>query len=89
MNCLLVVQVFVRIAIGSVFSATQHPAASARAASRQFPHPRRPHARPLRRAPQTGDTIVFSGWRFEITAMDERRVQTARMTREPTPEDHS
>jgi CBS domain containing-hemolysin-like protein len=34
-------------------------------------------------------TIVFGGWRFEITAMDERRVQTARMAREPTPEDHS
>jgi putative hemolysin len=37
----------------------------------------------LRRVPRTGDRIVFAGWRFEVTEMDGRRVDTVRVTREP------
>lgn len=40
----------------------------------------------LRRVPQTGDKIVFAGWRFEILAMDGRRVEKVRATKEPTVE---
>jgi putative hemolysin len=41
----------------------------------------------LRRVPDAGDTIVFAGWRFEVTSMDGRRVETVRVTREPVPEE--
>jgi putative hemolysin len=41
----------------------------------------------LRRVPDAGDTIVFAGWRFEVTSMDGRRVETVRVTREAVPED--
>ncbi|MBV9655918.1 MAG: HlyC/CorC family transporter [Acetobacteraceae bacterium] len=37
----------------------------------------------LRRVPQAGDRIIFAGWRFEILAMDGRRVDKVRATREP------
>lgn len=37
----------------------------------------------LRRVPQVGDRIVFGGWRFEVTAMDGRRVERVRVSREP------
>lgn len=37
----------------------------------------------LRRVPRVGDTIVFAGWRFEVTATEGRRVQTVRVRREP------
>lgn len=40
----------------------------------------------LRRVPRTGDTIVFAGWRFEVTAMDGRRVAEVRASREPAVE---
>jgi len=36
----------------------------------------------LRRVPQTGDRIVFAGWLFEVTAMDGRRVERVRASRE-------
>jgi putative hemolysin len=36
----------------------------------------------LRRVPQIGDAIVFSGWRFEVLAMDGRRVDKLRAERE-------
>jgi putative hemolysin len=36
----------------------------------------------LRRVPKAGDRIVFGGWRFEVTAMDGRRVETVRVVRE-------
>jgi putative hemolysin len=36
----------------------------------------------LRRVPRTGDRIVFGGWRFEVEAMDGRRVARARAVRE-------
>jgi len=38
----------------------------------------------LRRVPRTGDRIVFAGWRFEVLAMDERRVEKVLATPEPT-----
>jgi putative hemolysin len=41
----------------------------------------------LRRVPQVGDMIVFGGWRFAVTAMDERRVRTVRLTREAASEE--
>jgi len=37
----------------------------------------------LRRVPQVGDRIVFGGWRFEVMAMDGRRVARVRVSREP------
>jgi putative hemolysin len=37
----------------------------------------------LRRVPREGDRIVFGGWRFEVLAMDERRVDRVRVSREP------
>ena len=36
----------------------------------------------LRRVPKVGDRIVFGGWRFEVMAMDGRRVARVRLTRE-------
>jgi putative hemolysin len=36
----------------------------------------------LRRVPQDGDRIVFGGWRFEVLAMDGRRVDKVRANRE-------
>jgi magnesium and cobalt exporter, CNNM family len=36
----------------------------------------------LRRVPRQGDRIVFGGWRFEVLAMDGRRVETVRASRE-------
>jgi putative hemolysin len=40
----------------------------------------------LRRVPRTGDRIVFAGWRFEVLAMDGRRVDKVRASREVTAE---
>ena len=40
----------------------------------------------LRRLPQTGDRIVFGGWRFEVTEMDGRRVARVTAQREPAAE---
>ncbi|MBO0709762.1 MAG: HlyC/CorC family transporter [Acetobacteraceae bacterium] len=40
----------------------------------------------LRRVPRTGDRIVFAGWRFEVLAMDGRRVDQVRISREPAAE---
>ena len=37
----------------------------------------------FRRVPQAGDRIVFAGWRFEILAMDGRRVDKVRASKEP------
>jgi putative hemolysin len=37
----------------------------------------------LRRVPEVGDRIVFGGWRFEVMAMDGRRVARVRVSREP------
>ena len=37
----------------------------------------------LRRLPRTGDRIVFGGWRFEVVAMEGRRV--SRVSAEPEP----
>jgi putative hemolysin len=39
----------------------------------------------LRRIPQLGDRIVFSGWRFEVLEMDGRRVHKVQASREPPP----
>ncbi len=36
----------------------------------------------LRRVPQTGDRIAFGGWRFEVLAMDGRRVDRLSVERE-------
>ncbi len=36
----------------------------------------------LRRVPRLGDRIVFGGWLFEVTAMDGRRVERVRASRE-------
>ena len=36
----------------------------------------------LRRVPRTGDRIVFAGWRFEVLAMDGRRVDKVQASRE-------
>ena len=41
------------------------------------------HMRMLRRLPRTGDRIVFGGWRFEVVAMEGRRV--SRVSAEPEP----
>jgi putative hemolysin len=40
----------------------------------------------LRRVPRAGDRIVFDGWRFEVTAMEGRRVDKVHASREPVPE---
>ena len=40
----------------------------------------------LRRVPRTGDRIVFGGWRFEVIAMDGRRVDKVLAGREPAAE---
>jgi putative hemolysin len=37
----------------------------------------------LRRVPSVGDRIVFGGWRFEVTAMDGRRVERVKAMPEP------
>ena len=37
----------------------------------------------LRRVPRLGDRIVFAGWLFEVIAMDGRRVERVRASREP------
>lgn len=37
----------------------------------------------LRRVPRTGDRIVFGGWRFEVAAMEGRRVARVLAHREP------
>ncbi|HUY02712.1 MAG TPA: hemolysin family protein [Rhodocyclaceae bacterium] len=39
----------------------------------------------LRRVPREGDRIVFGGWRFEVLAMDGRRVEKIRASRETAP----
>ncbi|MDE2335464.1 MAG: HlyC/CorC family transporter [Rhodospirillales bacterium] len=36
----------------------------------------------LRRVPRVGDRIVFGGWQFEVVAMDGRRVERVRASRE-------
>ena len=36
----------------------------------------------LRRVPRMGDRIAFAGWMFEVTAMDGRRVERVRASRE-------
>ncbi|HEY6434230.1 MAG TPA: hemolysin family protein [Acetobacteraceae bacterium] len=38
----------------------------------------------LGRVPREGDRIVFGGWRFEVVAMDGRRVEKVQVAREPT-----
>jgi putative hemolysin len=40
----------------------------------------------LKRVPKVGDRIVFAGWRFEVLAMDGRRVEKVRAGREPAAE---
>ncbi len=40
----------------------------------------------LQRVPTEGDRIVFGGWRFEVLAMDGRRVARVSAQREPTAE---
>jgi putative hemolysin len=40
----------------------------------------------LRRVPRVGDRIVFAGWRFEVAAMDGRRVDKVHASREPAVE---
>ena len=40
----------------------------------------------LRRVPRQGDRIVFAGWRFEVLAMDERRVDKVLARPEPAAE---
>jgi magnesium and cobalt exporter, CNNM family len=40
----------------------------------------------LRRVPKQGDRIVFAGWRFEVLAMDERRVDKVLVRPEPAAE---
>ena len=40
----------------------------------------------LRRVPRVGDRIVFGGWRFEVLAMDGRRVDRVLAGREPAAE---
>jgi putative hemolysin len=40
----------------------------------------------LRRVPAVGDRIVFGGWRFEVIAMDGRRVDKVMAGREPAAE---
>jgi putative hemolysin len=40
----------------------------------------------LQRVPRTGDRIVFAGWRFEVMAMDRRRVEKVLARPEPAAE---
>jgi putative hemolysin len=40
----------------------------------------------LRRVPRQGDRIVFAGWRFEVMAMDGRRVEKVLARPEPAAE---
>ena len=40
----------------------------------------------LRRVPRQGDRIVYGGWRFEVLAMDGRRVDKVIAGREPAAE---
>ncbi len=40
----------------------------------------------LRRVPRQGDRIVFAGWRFEVMAMDGRRVEKVLAKLEPATE---
>ena len=40
----------------------------------------------LRRVPRSGDRIVFAGWRFEVAAMEGRRVARVQASREPVAE---
>lgn len=40
----------------------------------------------LQRVPKVGDRIVFAGWRFEVLAMDGRRVDKVRAEPEPASE---
>ncbi len=40
----------------------------------------------LRRVPRSGDRIVFAGWRFEVVAMEGRRVARVQASREPVTE---
>lgn len=40
----------------------------------------------LRRVPRQGDRIVFAGWRFEVLAMDGRRVEKVLVQSEPAAE---
>jgi putative hemolysin len=40
----------------------------------------------LRRVPRQGDRIVFAGWRFEVLAMDGRRVEKVLAKPEPAAE---
>ena len=40
----------------------------------------------LRRVPRAGDRIVFGGWRFEVLAMDGRRVDRVHASAEPAAE---
>jgi putative hemolysin len=37
----------------------------------------------LKRVPRKGDAILYGGWRFEVLAMDGRRVETLRVSRDP------
>lgn len=37
----------------------------------------------LKRVPHKGDAILYGGWRFEVLAMDGRRVETLRVSRDP------
>ncbi|MCF3945743.1 hemolysin family protein [Acidiphilium sp. AL] len=38
----------------------------------------------LKRVPRQGDAIAFGGWRFEVLAMNGRRVERVRISRDPT-----
>ena len=38
----------------------------------------------LKRVPRQGDAIAFGGWRFEVLAMNGRRVELVRVSRDPT-----
>lgn len=38
----------------------------------------------LKRVPRQGDAIAFGGWRFEVLAMNGRRVDLVRVSRDPT-----
>jgi putative hemolysin len=37
----------------------------------------------LRRVPRQGDAIAYGGWRFEVLAMQGRRVERVRISRDP------
>jgi putative hemolysin len=36
----------------------------------------------LQRPPRTGDAIIFDGWKFEVLAMDGRRVERVRVEKD-------